>query len=310
MIHLRTPQQAETPTAVALGSFDGVHAGHRRVIAAAVAASGKSLVPTVLSFWPHPREVLAGEPRLRLDLPEEKLELLEPLGIQQLVLVPFDLALAALSPEQFVTQVLQGQLRAGAIAVGENFRFGVNRSGGPEDLQRLGAAAAMAVTLVPLLADQGQRLSSSRIRAALAKADLGEVQRLLQRPYRFSGLVGRGRGLGRGLGWPTANLQVDGRKFLPREGVYAVLAWRSAQPEAPMPAVMNLGPQPTVDPSAPSAVEVHLLNQVIDLAGEQLIVQPVRYLRAQQRFAGLAELTARIADDAGEAAAILAGHPG
>jgi riboflavin kinase/FMN adenylyltransferase len=118
LIHLRTPQQAETPTAVALGSFDGVHAGHRRVIAAAVEASGKNLVPTVLSFWPHPREVLAAEPRLRLDLPEEKLELLEPLGIQQLVLVPFDLALAALSPEQFVTQVLQGQLRAGAIAVG------------------------------------------------------------------------------------------------------------------------------------------------------------------------------------------------
>ena len=304
MIHLRTPQQAETPTAVALGSFDGVHAGHRRVIAAAVAASGKSLVPTVLSFWPHPREVLAGEPRLRLDLPEEKLELLEPLGIQQLVLVPFDLALAALSPEQFVTQVLQGQLRAGAIAVGENFRFGVNRSGGPEDLQRLGAAAAMAVTLVPLLADQGQRLSSSRIRAALAKADLGEVQRLLQRPYRFSGLVGRGRGLGRGLGWPTANLQVDGRKCLPKEGVYA--AWVRRADGQRFAAVMNLGRQPTVDPEAPSAVEVHLLGVDLQLEGESLGVEPVRWLRGQQTFGSLEELSGQISRDANQATDLLA----
>ena len=304
MIHLLTPQQAETPTAVALGSFDGVHGGHRRVIAAAVAASGKSLVPTVLSFWPHPREVLAGEPRLRLDLPEEKLELLEPLGIQQLVLVPFDLALAALSPEQFVTQVLQGQLRAGAIAVGENFRFGVNRSGGPEDLQRLGAAAAMDVTLVPLLADQGQRLSSSRIRAALAKADLGEVQRLLQRPYRFSGLVGRGRGLGRGLGWPTANLQVDGRKCLPKEGVYA--AWVRRADGHRFAAVMNLGRQPTVDPEAPSAVEVHLLGVDLQLEGESLGVEPVRWLRGQQTFGSLEELSGQISRDASQATDLLA----
>ncbi len=304
MIYLRTPQQAETPTAVALGSFDGVHAGHRRVIAAAVAASGKSLVPTVLSFWPHPREVLAGEPRLRLDLPEEKLELLEPLGIQQLVLVPFDQALAALSPEQFVTQVLQGQLRAGAIAVGENFRFGVNRSGGPEDLQRLGAAAAMDVTLVPLLADQGQRLSSSRIRAALAKAELGEVQRLLQRPYRFSGLVGRGRGLGRGLGWPTANLQVDGRKCLPKEGVYA--AWVRRADGHRLAAVMNLGRQPTVDPKAPSAVEVHLLGVDLQLEGERLSVEPVRWLRGQQTFGSLEELSGQISRDANQATDLLA----
>jgi riboflavin kinase/FMN adenylyltransferase len=289
---------------VALGSFDGVHGGHRRVIAAAVAASGKSLVPTVLSFWPHPREVLAGEPRLRLDLPEEKLELLEPLGIQQLVLVPFDQALAALSPEQFVTQVLQGQLRAGAIAVGENFRFGVNRSGGPEDLQRLGAAAAMDVTLVPLLADQGQRLSSSRIRAALAKAELGEVQRLLQRPYRFSGLVGRGRGLGRGLGWPTANLQVDGRECLPKEGVYA--AWVRRADGHRLAAVMNLGRQPTVDPKAPSAVEVHLLGVDLQLEGERLSVEPVRWLRGQQTFGSLEELSGQISRDANQATDLLA----
>ena len=134
LIALHNPQNAATPTALALGSFDGVHAGHRQVIAAAVAAAAASpapLVPTVLSFWPHPREVLAGEPRLRLDLPGEKLSVLGPLGIEQLVLVPFDLQLAALSPEQFVQQVLRDQLQAGAVVIGENFRFGNRRSGGP-----------------------------------------------------------------------------------------------------------------------------------------------------------------------------------
>jgi len=325
-IPLHTPSQALRPTAIALGSFDGLHRGHRRVIEAITAirsvpaatadpeercdGSGGTAIPTVVSFWPHPREVLHGETRLRLDLPEEKLELLEPLGVRQLVMVPFTRALAALSPEAFVAEVLLEQLQVLRVAVGENFRFGAGRCADAADLARIGAAAGVPVAVVPILSDEAGRVSSSRIRRALGAADLVEAERLLERPYRFRGRVVPGRGLGRGLGWPTANLQVDGRKFLPREGVYAVLAWRSAQPEAPMPAVMNLGPQPTVDPTAPSAVEVHLLNQVIDLAGEQLIVQPVRYLRAQQRFAGLAELTARIADDAGEAAAILAGHPG
>ena len=133
LIALLSPEQACRPTALALGSFDGVHAGHRHVIARAVAmaAGPPALVPTVLSFWPHPREVLAGEPRLRLDLPNEKLSVLGPLGIEQLVLVPFDLQLAALTPEQFVQQVLRDQLKAGAVVIGENFRFGNRRSGGP-----------------------------------------------------------------------------------------------------------------------------------------------------------------------------------
>ncbi len=321
-IPLHIPDQALRPTAIALGSFDGLHRGHRRVIEAITAiapdvpetelgpgehgdCSGVIGVPTVVSFWPHPREVLHGETRLRLDLPEEKLELLEPLGIRQLVMVPFTRALAALSPDSFVAEVLVGQLQARRVAVGENFRFGAGRCGDAADLARIGAACGVAVSVVPLLFEAGERVSSSRIRRALAAADLAEAERLLERSYRFRGLVVPGRGLGRGLGWPTANLQVDGRKFLPLEGVYAVLAWSGEVHGAGMPAVMNLGPQPTVDPLAPSAVEVHLLDREIDLAGAQLIVQPVRYLRSQERFAGLDELATRIAADAREAAAIL-----
>ncbi|MBM5798205.1 MAG: bifunctional riboflavin kinase/FAD synthetase [Cyanobacteria bacterium K_Offshore_0m_m2_072] len=308
MIPLRTPAEALQPTAIALGSFDGLHEGHRAVIAAVAAAvrDNPALVPTVVSFWPHPREVLHGERRLRLDLPSEKLDLLGPLGIAQLVLVPFDRTLAALSPDAFVEQVLVAQLGARFIAVGENFRFGVGRSGSAHDLQTLAAARGVAVAVVPMLHDSSGRHSSSRIRAALAAGDLSQAAALLQRPYRFQGQVVRGRGLGKGLGWPTANLQVEGRKFLPREGVYAARTWLAGHSE-PMAAVMNLGPQPTIDPASPSAVEVHLLDRRLELLGEELIVEPLRFLRDQQRFDGLEALKAQIARDADRARALSGG---
>jgi riboflavin kinase/FMN adenylyltransferase len=312
-LSLHAPGDALRPSAIALGSFDGLHRGHRRVIASVAGPQGEAsdLVPTVVIFWPHPREVLRGEVRLRLDLPEEKLELLEPLGIRQLVLVPFDVALAALTPEAFVAEVLAGQLGARRLAVGENFRFGAGRSGGVAELERYGAAHGIAVSVVPMEADRHGRLSSSRIRAALAAGEIREATRLLERPYRFRGQVVRGRGLGRPLGWPTANLRVDGRKFLPLEGVYAARAWllegdgTGAGGEG-MAAVMNLGPQPTVDPLAPSAVEVHLLDREIELDGRQLLVEPVALLRRQQRFDSLEALSVQIGEDAAEARRLLA----
>lgn len=310
LIPLLAAADARCPTAIAIGSFDGLHAGHRRVIAA-VTEPGEGL-PTVVSFWPHPREVLHGERRLRLDLPAEKLAVLADLGIGQLVLVPFGPALAALSPQAFVDQVLVGQLDARRIAVGENFRFGAGRSGDAAELRRIGAARGIAVQIVPMLHDDRGRVSSSRIRHALAAADLDGAARLLQRPYRFRGEVVSGRGLGRRLGWPTANLAIDPHKFLPKEGVYAARVQvhrpgADAAPAAWLGAVMNLGPQPTVDPRAPSAVEVHLLDRRIDLAGCSLTVQPVALLRGQQRFDGLEALTAQIAADAERARALTAG---
>jgi riboflavin kinase / FMN adenylyltransferase len=424
LIPLLNPRDALRPTAIALGSFDGLHAGHRRVIAAvtgtesatprqdgtaagwvqvdaghaaagldgpqraeppsaepaapapqattATAATaallqpvqpgetrpeGADLVATVVSFWPHPREVLHGEMRLRLDLPSEKLELLEPLGIRQLVLVPFDQALAALSPEDFVEQVLVGQLQARQVAVGCNFRFGAQRRGDGDTLVKLGARHGIEVTVVPVLEVEGERMSSSRIRQALAAGEIAAATRLLLRPYRFSGRVVRGRGLGRQLGWPTANLRVDGRKFLPLEGVYAAWVWlhppaaagvpsswgdpggmgsaamestavrsgaerwqpglessggplpigaaAGGAPALALPAVMNLGPQPTIDPLSPSAVEVHLLEGSPQLEDAWLTVEPVRLLRRQQRFAGLAELSQRIGLDAEQARQLL-----
>ena len=192
--------------------------------------------------------------------------------------------------------------------MGENFRFGAGRSGDTATLRRLAEAHGVEVVVLPMLADGGDRLSSSRIRRALSGGELQEAARLLGRPYRFGGRVVQGRGLGRQLGWPTANLQVDGRKFLPLEGVYAAWVWLVDDvglAQAPLPAVMNLGPQPTVDPTAPSAVEVHLLGRRIELAGAELLVEPVALLRRQQRFENLEALVAQIAADAARAEQLL-----
>ena len=309
---LSPPAPLRLPTAVALGTFDGLHAGHRLVITQARTMAGQESsptkpVPTVVSFWPHPREVLYGETRLRLDLPQEKLALLDPLGIQQLVLLPFTPHLAALTPERFVAEVLADQLQARCVAIGENFRFGAHRSGDAQALCALGQLHGIRVAVVPMLHDASGRVSSSRIRQALAAGRLCEAEALLGRPYRFEGLVKRGRGLGRQLGWPTANLEVSGRKFLPKEGVYAALVCTPGQSwSAPTPAVMNLGRQPTVDPEAPSSLEVHLLDRDEDLVGCKLVVQPTNWLRSQQRFANLDELSLQIRRDGHQARTLLA----
>ncbi len=295
MIPLCSPQKARIPTALALGSFDGLHEGHLQVINAISQSS--VAVPTVVSFWPHPREVLFGETRLRLDLPNEKTKLLEPIGIQQLVLIPFNKSLASLSPENFITQILLQTLQAKQISIGENFRFGCNRQGNANDLKELAGKSGVEVTIVPILKDQEGRVSSSRIRSALSNGDLEQARNFMGRPYKFCGLVVRGKGVGKKLGWPTANLEVDGRKFLPGLGVYACWAWCSNTSQR-FSAIMNLGPQPTIDPNSPSAVEVHLLNENIDLTGKILTVQPIERLRGQARFNSLKDLSAQIAKDA------------
>jgi len=216
---------------------------------------------------------------------------------------------AQLSAADFVNRVLLATLQSRHIAVGANFRFGRGREGDTHTLKRLAAAAGVKVSVVPILEDEEGRMSSSRIRAALSAGELQRAATLLNRAYRFQGEVVGGRGLGRGLGWPTANLQVDGRKFLPGLGVYAAWAWVDDHGTR-LPAVMNLGPQPTVDPGSPSAVEVHLLDVVKELVGRSIKVEPVRRLRGQQRFSGLEELSAQISRDADEARAILLNQAG
>ena len=302
LIPLCAPENAKLPTALALGSFDGLHLGHKKVIKAIL--KERIGVPTVVSFWPHPREVLFGESRLRLDLPTEKTLLLKPLGIEQLVLVPFNKTLASKSAETFVDEVLVKTLQAKHIAVGENFRFGRNREGDTSTLKKIGESLGIKVSIIPILEDENGRLSSSRIRKALNEGDLINAKNLLKRPYTFRGTVEKGKGLGRTIGWPTANLKIDGRKFLPSLGVYA--AWTEiANKKERFPAIMNLGPQPTIDPNSSSAVEVHLLDKEINLLGKELIIEPVKRIRIQKKFENIEALSEQISLDAELAKEIL-----
>ena len=294
MISLLTPSEIKEPTSLAIGSFDGLHEGHRTLIKNVV--NENKYKPTIASFWPHPREILYQETRLRLDLPSEKLPLLENLGIKQLVLIPFNLKLSRLSAEEFISDILINQLQARTISVGENFRFGYKRSGDINTMKNSLKDKNIKLNVVPLLEDQEGRISSSRVRQLLLQSDLLKAKTLLKRPYSFSGRVIRGKGIGEKIGFPTANLQIDGRKFLPGEGVYA--AWtRILSSEDKFPSVMNLGPQPTINPLSPSAVEVHIIDKNIDLYGVELLVEPVKMIRTQIKFSNIEELSNQISKD-------------
>ena len=294
MISLISPSEVKHETSIAIGSFDGLHEGHRKLIESVVKNS--EFCPTIASFWPHPREVLYGEMRLRLDLPEEKLPLLESLGIEQLVLIPFNNNLSKLSAKDFVKDILSNKLLARSISVGENFRFGHKRKGDINTIRDLADKYNMLLNIVPILEDEYGRISSSRVRELLLNYDLVNAKKLLKRPYTFSGKVVRGKGLGKGLGFPTANLEIDSRKFLPGEGVYA--AWAKPNKlKCKFPAVMNLGPQPTIDPHSPSAVEVHLIDEDINLYDQKITIQPIQKIRLQSTFSNLNELSKQISKD-------------
>ena len=291
MISLISPSEVKAPTSIAIGSFDGLHKGHRLLIETVVKNS--QYTPTIVSFWPHPREVLFGETRLRLDLPEEKLPLLENLGIEQLVLIPFDKKLSKLNANYFLKDVLFKQLQSKSISVGENFRFGYKRQGDINTIRETIKNHNITLNIISLLEDQFGRISSSRVRELLLNSDLENAKKLLQRPYNFSGKVVRGKGLGKEIGFPTANLEIDGRKFLPGEGIYA--AWTfTEKSKVKIPSVMNLGPQPTIDPLSPSAVEVHLIDQNINLYNLKLTIQPIKKIRSQIKFSNLSELSKQI----------------
>ncbi len=294
MISLISPSEVKNPTSIAIGSFDGLHGGHRKLIESVVEEN--QFTPTLASFWPHPREVLYKETRLRLDLPEEKLPILEKLGIEQLVLIPFDKELSKLSAERFIKNILINQLQAKSISVGANFKFGFKRRGDINTITNAIKDTDIKLKISPILEDKKGRISSSRIRDLLQKSDLKNAFQMLERAYSFRGKVVRGKGIGKSLGWPTANLEIDGRKFLPGEGVYAAWTTIGNSPNK-IASIMNLGPQPTINPLLPSAVEVHLINKDINLYDLYLAVEPIEKLRSQIKFNNMDQLAKQIRED-------------
>lgn len=255
-------------------------------------------IPTVVTFYPHPREFFGRQPRPWLTPLDEKAVFMRQLGVCQLILLPFNQELANLRPAAFVETVLLKRLQARHISVGADFRFGHQRTGDVTLLEHLASRQGVRVTVVELAQDHGDRISSSRIRQALWTGDIHQAQQLLGRPYRLFGRVVQGQQLGRTLGFPTANLQVPPEKFLPRTGVYSVLVYGvpgDAEKQG-FPGVMNLGTRPTVDGQT-QTVEVHLLNWQGDLYGQTLTVALKAFLRPEQRFDSLDQLKAQIQAD-------------
>ncbi|HEV2427484.1 MAG TPA: riboflavin kinase, partial [Acidimicrobiales bacterium] len=210
--------------AVAVGVFDGLHRGHQRVIAEARDAAGEDAAVAVATFDPHPAEVLnaARAPRL-ISTIDQRLEGLAALGVDVARVVTFDAALAAESADSFVRRVLVGELRASAVVVGEGFRFGHDRVGDVDLLERLGAALGFTVRAVAPFGEDG-RISSTRVRALLGAGDVEAARAALGHAFTLRGSVERGDARGRQLGFPTANLDVAPRQALPAQGVYAALA--------------------------------------------------------------------------------------
>ena len=289
--------QVLTPTIVALGNFDGIHQGHREVIQGLqVSKSGAEYCyTTVVAFDPHPQEFFTGQPRLLLTPTAEKVDLLTQLGVEQLLLLPFNAQLVSLSPQDFVEQILVKELGAYHISVGFNFCFGYQRTGTVVELEMIARQHQVSVTIAAPQTQDHLPISSSAIRTALEQGQLQQANQMLGRAYRLQGEVIRGQQLGQTLGFPTANLRLPPEKFLPRQGVYSVRVQNECWDGSQI-GVMNLGCRPTVD-GHQQTIEVHLLDWSGDLYGHTLIVHLEQFLRPEHQFSSLEALKAQIQAD-------------
>lgn len=254
------------PREVAIGTFDGVHVGHRAVIAGA---------DTVLTFEPHPLEVLRPAAAPKLIMPfEVKRDVLDGLGVREMVVIPFDRDFTRIEAEQFIDGIIVGRLGATTVAVGENFRFGSRARGTPE---MLAACEKFETRVEPLVEVDGETVSSTRIRALVAAGEMAEARRCLGVPFMVEGEVVTGDRRGRELGFPTANIVPDDRLVSPGHGVYAAFA-------DGVPAAVNIGVRPTFETGRGVLIEAHLLDRDVDLYGHNLRIAFVERLRGERRF--------------------------
>lgn len=284
-----------------IGNFDGVHRGHQHLLARLVSRARALGVPScVYTFEPPPRVVLAPQQaRTRILAWPEKMRLLADHGVDHVVVERFTRAFAQHPPEWFATQILGARLRAAALVVGYDFRFGRARAGDLALLRRL--LPHVPVEQVEALYLDEQLVSSSTVRGLVLEGAVERAAALLGRPHCIRGTVVGGDQRGRTIGFPTANLETDS-ELLPAPGVYAVRA--RVDGGAPLPAVANLGFRPTFEGRS-FLVEVHLLDQSLDLYGHELIVQFEARLRAEQRFSGVDALVAQIRADVEAARGVL-----
>lgn len=301
--HWQGLAQADRGASVAMGNFDGVHLGHASVIA--LARRGDAALG-VVTFEPHPRQVFQPDaPPFRLMNAEARANRLARLGVAQLYELPFDAALAGLSPEAFARDVLADGLGISHVVVGADFCFGKGRAGKAADLVALGARFGFTVTVAPLVEADGVEISSTAIRAALAEGRTRDAKAMLGHWHRIDGEVLHGAKRGRDLGYPTANMSVAGL-HLPRLGVYAVKVDVLSGPHrGSYGGAASLGVRPMFGENLPN-LETHVFDFRGDLYGAHLSVGFVEYLRPELKFDGLDALIAQMDADCARARAILA----
>jgi riboflavin kinase / FMN adenylyltransferase len=274
--------------AVTIGIFDGVHLGHRALLAA---ARTSGLPVTALTFDPHPAALLSpSRVPLLLGTLTERRELLRGNGADTVQVLPFDAALAALSPEAFVEDILLRRLDAGVVVVGEDFRYGCERRGTIDSLRAEGQRYGFTIQVVPSVFLDGVPVRSTTIRQMLLGGQPEAATKLLGRPYALTGRVASGKQLGRTLGFPTANLACPPGILIPAPGVYAGRVGTFL-------AAISIGVNVTIDDRAQPTVEAHLLDFEGDLYGQELTLEFTQFIRPMQKFANLDELIAAIHSD-------------
>jgi riboflavin kinase/FMN adenylyltransferase len=267
------------PRHVAIGTFDGVHVGHRQVIDRA---------DTALTFEPHPLTVVHPEAAPKLIMPFEiKRDVIEGLGAKELVVIPFDHEFSTIPPEEFCSRILVETLGSERVSVGENFRFGARARGDPEMLT---TSEDFEARIVPLVEVDGEIVSSTRIRSLVAAGEVEAATRCLGAPFLMEGEVVKGDGRGRGLGFPTANQVPDDHLVVPGHGVYAAFA--NGQPAA-----VNVGIRPTFETGRGLLVEAYLIDFEGDLYGRILRIAFISRLRGERRFPGVEDLVAQMHRD-------------
>jgi len=282
------PDAVSRPRHVAIGAFDGVHRGHQAVIDDA---------DTVLTFDPHPLEILHPAALPKLIMPfGVKRDVIEGLGVRELVVIPFDREFASRSAEEFIEGVLVERLGAERVSVGENFRFGAKAKGDPAMLASHGE---FETRVVPLVEVDGETVSSTRIRALVAAGDMEGARHCLGAPFMVEGEVVSGDQRGRELGFPTANIVPDDRLAIPGHGVYAAFA-------NGVPAAVNVGVRPTFETGRGVLIETYLIDFEGDLYGSDLRVAFVARLRGEKRFAGVEELITQMRVDVEDARRVCA----
>jgi len=292
---------------VTSGTFDGVHLGHQKIIKKLQdIASDHQGETVIITFWPHPKYVLnPGHPMKLLTTFQEKADLLESLGVDHLIRIPFTQDFSQMTSEGFVQEILVNKLGTSQLVIGYDHRFGKNREGSFEYLQANASKYGFEVKEIARKDVDHLAVSSTKIREYLANDRIHLANKLLGRNYQLSGVVVKGQQLGRKIGFPTANLEIaESYKLIPSDGAYAVLVWVDGDK---YPGMMNIGIRPTIGTDT-RTIEVNVFNLERDLYGQAMKVEVVKQLRSEMKFTNIDALKQRLHQDRRDAQSVLNKH--